>query len=57
MSKFEERQEDEVFTLNEASAFCRVSRQTLAEEIKRGNIPAKKIGREFRILKGSLLPF
>ena len=55
MSKLDERQEDEVFTLNEAAAFCRVSRQTLAEEIKRGNIPAKKIGREFRILKGSLL--
>ena len=55
MIKLGDPPDDEVLTLNEAAAFFRVSRQTMAEEIRRGNIPAKKIGREFRILKNSLL--
>lgn len=46
-----------VLRLTEAADLMRVSRQTLADEIRKGNIPAQRVGREYRILKGEIIKF
>lgn len=40
--------------LNEAAAILRVSTKTVTAELKAGNIPGRKIGREWRIKQEDL---
>src|SRR2546426_1147371 len=47
----------EVLRLSEAASLLRVTRQTLADEIRKGRFPAQKVGREFRILRSAVMEF
>src|SRR5207247_10163758 len=48
---------DRILSLSEAARMLRVTRQTLADEIRNGRFPGQKIGREFRILESSVIRF
>lgn len=45
----------EILNLDEASLFLRVGKKTLSNLAKKGGIPARKIGREWRFVKSVLL--
>lgn len=45
----------EILNLDEASLFLRVGKKTLSNLAKKGKIPARKIGREWRFVKSVLL--
>ncbi len=45
----------EILNLDEASLFLRVGKKTLSNLAKKGKIPARKIGREWRFVKSLLL--
>lgn len=45
---------DEVLTTSEAMRYLKVSRKTLLKLVHRGEIPAKKVGKDFRYLKSRL---
>lgn len=45
----------EILNLDEASLFLRVGKKTLSNLAKKGKIPARKIGREWRFVKSILL--
>jgi excisionase family DNA binding protein len=38
----------------EAAAYCRVSHTTMLELLRRGEIPARRVGNQWRILKADL---
>src|SRR5439155_21412273 len=48
---------DRILSLIEAAEMLRISRQTLADEIRNGRFPGQKIGREFRILESAVIRF
>lgn len=45
----------EVMTLEEVAKMLRVSEQTIYELARSGNLPGRKVGREWRFLKHSIL--
>jgi len=45
---------ENVLKLSEAARFVRVSEKTLAEMARRGDVPGKKVGREWRFLREAL---
>lgn len=47
--------EKEVMTMEEASEFLRISRETLRKMIREGKIPARKAGREWRFSRQAIL--
>lgn len=49
--------QDEVMTLEDVSSFLKVGEQTVYNLTREGNIPARKIGREWRYLKSEVLEF
>jgi len=42
------------WTTEEAADYCRVSHTTMLELLRRGEIPARRVGRQWRILKADL---
>ncbi len=46
---------EEVLTLQEASEFLKLSKSTLYALARKGEVPARKIGRSWRFTKLSLL--
>lgn len=46
--------EDKVYTLQEVADRLRVSRQTIYNHIRKGNIQAPKFGKEYRITEAQL---
>jgi len=44
----------EILNLDEASQFLRVGKKTLSNLAKKGKVPARKIGREWRFVKSIL---
>jgi putative molybdopterin biosynthesis protein len=44
----------EVFSAEEAAEILKVSKRTVYNEIKRGNLKAKKVGNRYRILKSEI---
>ena len=46
--------EHDILTLAEAAAFVRVSQKTMGERARSGQVPAQKVGREWRFLRSSL---
>jgi putative molybdopterin biosynthesis protein len=46
--------EIELLTVEEVSAFLKLGVPTIREMIKRGDIPASKIGRQYRINKADV---
>ncbi|MBN3038789.1 MAG: helix-turn-helix domain-containing protein [Candidatus Omnitrophica bacterium] len=49
------RAHEEVLTLEEASAFLKLSKSTLYNLARKGEVPVRKIGRSWRFSKASLL--
>ena len=47
--------ERELLNIDEVAEYLRVSERTVRELIKRGELPATKIGREYRIRKENLI--
>jgi excisionase family DNA binding protein len=45
----------EIMTVREAAQFLRVSRNTLYRCLKQGDLPGRRIGREWRLLKSELI--
>lgn len=45
---------NEILTLSEAAALIRVSQKTLGDLARRKQVPAKKVGREWRFLKSAI---
>ena len=45
---------DEVLTVKEAAALLKTSRQQIRRMIQSGELPAVKVGREWRIPRGSI---
>ena len=48
---------DAVMTLEEAAAFLKVSETTVYQLVRSGELKARKVGREWRILKSQLVEF
>lgn len=48
---------DEVMTTTEAMEYLKVSRKTLLKLVHQGQIPARKVGKDFRYLKSNLRIF
>ena len=48
---------DAVMTLEEAASFLRVSETTVYQLVRSGELRARKVGREWRILKSQLVEF
>jgi excisionase family DNA binding protein len=48
---------DEVFTVEEASAFLKVDVRKMLELLKSGKVSGVRIGRSFRVLKSALLNY
>lgn len=48
---------DDVLTLYEASQLLKVSEKTLANEARAGNVPHRRIGKQYRFLRSELLAF
>lgn len=46
--------EQKPLTVNEAAAYLRVSSKTLTTLLTKGEIPARRVGRQWRILKPAL---
>lgn len=46
---------DSVLTLEEAAQFLKISETTLYQLIRAGKIPTRKVGREWRFLKSSII--
>ena len=42
------------WTADEAAAYCRVSINTMQQLLRTGEIPARRVGRQWRILKRDL---
>lgn len=49
--------EDQVFTVEEAAKYLKVHEQTVYKMVRSGQLPAVKIGREWRIHKETLDKF
>ncbi|OUN18627.1 MULTISPECIES: helix-turn-helix domain-containing protein [unclassified Flavonifractor] len=47
----------EVLTVKEAAALLKTSRQQIRRMIQNGELPAVKVGREWRISKNALLDY
>ena len=47
----------EVFTVNEVAKMLKISEQTVRTLIQQGELPAKKVGRSWRILEEDLHAF
>ncbi|OPX90274.1 MAG: Helix-turn-helix domain protein [Pelotomaculum sp. PtaB.Bin104] len=50
-----EEKEDEILTLQEAADFLRVGRNAMSKMVNNGEIPGKKVGREWRFSRQALL--
>jgi len=50
-----EEQQQEIFTLQEAAEYLRVTKVTMRKLVAEGVIPARKVGREWRIHKDALV--
>ena len=48
---------NEILTVKEAAALLKTSRQQIRRMIQNGELPAVKIGREWRISKNALLDY
>jgi excisionase family DNA binding protein len=48
---------DAVMTLEEAASFLKVSETTVYQLVRSGELKARKVGREWRILKSQLVEF
>lgn len=48
---------DEVLTTTEAMKYLKISRKTLLKLVREGQIPARKVGKDFRYLKIQLNNF
>jgi excisionase family DNA binding protein len=48
---------DAVMTLEDAAAFLKVSETTVYQLVRSGELKARKVGREWRILKSQLVEF
>ncbi len=46
-----------IMTFKEAQEFLRISRPTLTELVKRGEIPARKLGNQWRFSKQALIEY
>ena len=46
---------NDILTLSEAARLVRVSRKTMGELARSGQVPGQKVGREWRFLKSSLV--
>lgn len=46
---------DEVLTIREASQFLRIGKTTLYKLARKEEIPARKVGREWRFVKSELI--
>lgn len=42
------------WTADEAATYCRVSINTMQQLLRTGEIPARRVGKQWRILKGDL---
>ena len=49
--------QDEVMTLEEVGQFLKVGNQTVYNLTRDGDVPARKVGREWRYLKSEVLEF
>lgn len=45
----------DVLTLDEAAALLRLDRRTVADAIRRGDLPGRKIGRRWRLSRRAVL--
>jgi excisionase family DNA binding protein len=48
---------DAVMTLEEAAAFLKVSETTVYQLLREGGLKARKVGREWRVLKSTLVAY
>ncbi|WP_297232683.1 helix-turn-helix domain-containing protein [uncultured Flavonifractor sp.] len=48
---------NEILTVKEAAALLKTSRQQIRRMIQNGELPAVKVGREWRISKNALLDY
>lgn len=55
--KRQETPDHEILTLEEAAAYLRLHRRTVEAMLLRGELPGKKLGRQWRILKTELVEF
>jgi excisionase family DNA binding protein len=55
--KIEERVYPEIMTINELRSFLRVSYGTAMELIDSGKIPARRIGRDWKVPKQAILEY
>ena len=46
---------DEILTIKEASQFLKIGKTTLYKLARNGEIPARKVGREWRFVKSELI--
>jgi putative molybdopterin biosynthesis protein len=49
--------QEDFLTVEEAAAWLRVSKNTIRESIRRGQLPAFKVGREWRISRQVVLDY
>ena len=48
---------DEILTVKETASFLRTTRQQVRKMIQNGELPAVKVGREWRVLKAGIMEF
>ena len=49
--------QEEILTLDETAAMLKLHRRTVESMLLRGQLPGKKLGRQWRVLKSELLAF
>lgn len=57
MTKTTPNKAPELMTIAEAVEMLRMRRQTIVDLVKRGEIPGRKLGREWRISRSQLLRY